>query len=122
MIEGSIWFMFPIYNLWIVVFTLFVSIVFISIFQKDRSRRVSVIKKISEFALFFGSFAFLLGILASILGYFQAIDAIEQAGDMSTHVMGSGFKVATLPALYGLALLILAFVVWYTAKVLRKQM
>lgn len=113
--------MVPIYNLWIVVFTLFVSILFISIFHKDRSRRVLIIKKISEFALFFGSFAFLIGILGSILGYFQAIYAIEQAGDISTHVMGSGFKVATLPALYGFALLILAFVVWYTAKVLRKQ-
>lgn len=113
--------MVPVYNLWAVVFALFISLIIVGFLIKEKSRRVLIKKKLSELALFFGSFAFLWGILGSILGYFQAIDAIEQASDISIHIMGSGFKVATLPALYGLGLFVISFVVWYALGFIRKR-
>ena len=113
--------MLPIYLLWLSTVTLIVCMSLIYIFINDKIRKAAVVKKISEIALFFGSFAFLIGILGSILGYYQSIDEIEKAADMPSEIMASGFKLATIPTCYGLALLILSFFVWYLFKALRKH-
>jgi len=120
MIEGGVNFMIPIYLLWLSTVTLIVCMTLIYIFINDKVRKAAVVKKISEVALFFGSFAFLIGVLGSILGYYQAIDAIEKATGMESGVMASGFKVATIPTCYGLALLFLSFLVWFLFRARRK--
>lgn len=121
MIEGGVNFMLPIYLLWLSTITLIVCMTLIYIFINDKIRKAAVVKRISEVALFFGSFAFLIGVLGSILGYYLTIDVIEKATGMPTEVMASGFKVATIPAFYGLALMILSFFVWFIFRARRKH-
>jgi len=121
MIEGGVNFMLPIYLLWLSMVTLIVCITLIYIFVSDKIRMAAVVKKISEIALFFGSFAFLIGVLGSILGYYQAIDVIEKATSMPSKIMATGFKLATIPTCYGLALLILSFLVWFLFRARRNQ-
>ena len=121
MIEGGVNFMIPIYLLWLSAITLIVCMTLIYIFINDKIRKAAVVKKISEVALFFGSFAFLIGVLGSILGYYQAIDVIEKATSMPSKIMATGFKLATIPTFYGLALLILSFLVWFIFRARRNH-
>jgi len=54
--------------------------------------------------------AFMLGILGQVLGLYQAMSAIQQAGAVSPALLAGGFQVSLVPPMYGLILFILSLV------------
>lgn len=107
--EGGIAFMLPIYLLYAVNLVLVVVLLVRFIRKQQREN----LKKLSEMILFFGSFAFLLGILGQAIGIIQALDAIQAAGDVSLGLMAGGFKVSMIAPMYGFMLFIVSFLVWF---------
>lgn len=112
LIEGGISFMLPIYVMYAVNLVL-VAILFLGYMRKQQRKNA---KKLSETILFFGSFAFLLGILGQAVGIMQALDAIQVAGDVSFGLMVGGFKVSMIAPMYGFMLFILSFIVWFVYR------
>jgi biopolymer transport protein ExbB/TolQ len=109
LIEGGIWFMLPIYVLYAVNLVLAFILFAIHIRKQERKNA----KKMSETILFFGSFAFLLGVFGQVIGIMQVMDAIQAAGDVSLSIIAGGFRISMLPPVYGFVLFILSFVVWF---------
>lgn len=117
LIEGGITFMLPVYVLYAVNLVL-VIILFTGYFRKQPGKNA---KKLSEAILFFGSFAFLIGLLGQAVGIMEALDAIEAAADVSFGLMVGGFKVSMLAPMYGFILFILSFVVWFIYRAISKR-
>jgi len=59
-----------------------------------------------------GSLSFMLGILAQAIGIYQALIAIQAAGDVSPAIIFGGFKVSMIAPLYGLVIFVLTLIVW----------
>jgi hypothetical protein len=58
-----------------------------------------------------GSLAFMLGILAQTIGIYQALVAIQQAGDVSPAMIFGGFKVSMIAPMYGLIILVITLII-----------
>ncbi|MGF7138346.1 MotA/TolQ/ExbB proton channel family protein [Roseimarinus sediminis] len=110
--EGGIWFMLPIYLMYAVNLVL-LAILLAGYIRKQQRKNA---KRMSEAILFFGSFAFLLGILGQAIGIMQALDAIQAAGDVSLGLMAGGFKVSMIAPMYGFMLFIVSFLVWFVYR------
>ncbi|MGE0089690.1 MAG: MotA/TolQ/ExbB proton channel family protein [Bacteroidales bacterium] len=117
LIEGGIFFMLPIYLMWIVVIIL--TIRFILLLKKDN--KDLRLKRTNDSILFTGSFAFLFGLFGQIIGLFGAMEAIYSAGDISPALMAAGFMISLLTVIYGFALLLLSSIVWFIFKNLIKK-
>ncbi len=109
--------MLPVYVLYAVNLVL-VAILFTGYFRKQPRKNA---QKMSETILFFGSFAFLLGILGQAIGIMAALDAIEAAGDVSFGLMVGGFKVSMIAPMYGFMLFIFSFVVWFIYRTISRS-
>jgi len=110
--DGGIFFMSIIYILWIVTIIFIVRSVWLSK-QKSNSDKP---KKASEYILFFGSLAFLIGLLAQVVGFFGAFDAIQAAGDVSPSMIAGGLRISFLAPLYGFVLFIISIIAWFTIR------
>ena len=115
LIEGSFWWMLPIYILWVVVIVL--TIILIAKHLKNKSNN----KGLREVILFLGSFTLLWGILGQITGLLGAMDAIYAAGDIAPGLIAMGFKISMLPTTYGFVLFIVSFIVWFVARRLSRE-
>jgi hypothetical protein len=62
--------------------------------------------------LHLGVFAFILGILAQTLGLFQAMNAIQHAGDISPALLAGGLRLSFITTIYGLLILTISFLAW----------
>lgn len=49
-----------------------------------------------------GLLALVSGIVYELLGFFSALGAIQQAGDISMGLLAGGFRAACIPLIYGL--------------------
>lgn len=49
-----------------------------------------------------GLLALVTGIVYELLGFFNALGVIQQAGDISPTLLAGGFRVACIPIIYGL--------------------
>ncbi|HOO83302.1 MAG TPA: MotA/TolQ/ExbB proton channel family protein [Prolixibacteraceae bacterium] len=116
LIEGGVSFMLPVYVLYAVNLTLV--IILITNFFRKQIRNA---KKLTEAILFFGSLAFLIGLLGQAVGIMAALDAIETAGDVSLGLMAGGFKVTMIVPMYGFMLFILSLIVWFIFRALNKE-
>ncbi|OFY44300.1 MAG: hypothetical protein A2X18_01435 [Bacteroidetes bacterium GWF2_40_14] len=119
MIEGGVMFMVPIYTLWLAVICLSVLVVVFLFTKAGRNRKL--MKRMSDWILFLGSMAFLLGILGHTLGLIQILEVIQQIGAVSQNVLAGGLKVAMYPAMFGFVLLIFAFVVWFVMRTFGRE-
>lgn len=63
-----------------------------------------------------GVLGFFLGILSQAVGLIQAFQAIEQVGQVSPAMLAGGLKVSMIAPVYGLIILIVAFVGWSVLK------
>lgn len=63
--------------------------------------------------LFWGSFAFIAGLLGTIVGIYQAARAVEAAGAVSTSVLWGGFKMTLITTQFGLIVLLLSALLWF---------
>lgn len=59
-----------------------------------------------------GSLAFMLGLLAQTIGLYQAMRAIERAGDVSPTLIFGGFKVSLIAPIYGLIIFVITLAIW----------
>jgi len=110
---GGIYFMLPIYLMWIVVF--FFSIKFlVNYFSSNRDE--NKLKKQNSIILFIGSFAFLFGLLGQIIGLYSALQAIQAAHDISPALMAGGLRVSSIAPLYGLVLFLISGVIWFVYR------
>jgi hypothetical protein len=66
--------------------------------------------------LFWGGFAFITGILGTLVGMIIASQAIEAAGDISTRLVWGGIKVSLLSSALGAMILGLAGLLWFVLQ------
>ncbi len=109
-IEGGPFFMSLIYIMWIIVIV-FVVVSVVSYFSPKSTEKFLL--RQSSWILFFGSLAFLTGIFAQMVGFYEAMHAIQQAGDISPALIAGGFRVSLLAPLYGFLLLLLSALYWF---------
>ena len=113
LIEGGIYFMLPIYVMWIMVFAMAIS--FLAI-HAGKNRNLFKLKTLNSLIIFTGSFAFLLGLLGQTIGIYQAMDVIQQIGDVSPALIAGGIKVSLLAPLYGFVLFLVSGIIWFVFR------
>lgn len=113
LIEGGIYFMLPIYIMWIVV--LFFTIRFLLNYFSE-NKNTEKLKKQNSTILFVGSFAFLFGIFGQIIGFFQILDFISREGSVAPSIIAGGLKISLLAPLYGFVLLLISSLIWFSFK------
>ncbi len=116
--EGGPLFMTMIYALWILV--LILAIRWIYIYVKGQST-TEKLRRQNNSILFAGSFGFLLGIFGQAIGLYGAFQAIYTAGDISPALIAGGLRVSMLTTLYGLALLLVSWLIWLTFRHLNRS-
>lgn len=99
MYEGGPYFMFPSLLILIVIVILIVK-GFLNL-KKDDSKTLSLISSIGLFALIWGVFGQLLGLL-------QVFDYIQTAGETPTTVLAGGLKVSMLPTIFGVIIFLIS--------------
>ncbi|HAF29502.1 MAG TPA: hypothetical protein DCG75_10685 [Bacteroidales bacterium] len=113
LVIGGIYFMLPIYMMWIVV--IFFSIKFlVNYFSGNKD--LKKLSKQNSLILFIGSFAFLFGLLGQVIGLSQALQAIQAAGDISPALMAGGLRVSLLAPLYGFVLFLISGIIWFVYR------
>ncbi len=66
--------------------------------------------------LFWGGFAFISGMLGSIVGVIIAFQSIEAAGEVSATLVAGGIKVALLSSVAGVMILGFAALLWFALQ------
>ena len=56
----------------------------------------------------YGNLALASGILGSFIGFYSALDAIQQVGNVSQAILADGFKVAFISLIYGIIVYIVS--------------
>jgi biopolymer transport protein ExbB/TolQ len=118
LVEGGIFFMLPIYIIWVVSIVL-IALLAYRLFAKD-SAKLNKSKSLSELILFLGSFTFLWGILGQVIGMLEALTVIQAVGDISPALIAGGIKVSLYAPTSGFVLFFITFIAWYIARRLRK--
>lgn len=59
-----------------------------------------------------GSTAFILGILGQVIGLYDAMSAIQAAGDVSPAMLAGGFQVSMIAPMYGMILFVISLIAY----------
>ncbi|HPD95047.1 MAG TPA: MotA/TolQ/ExbB proton channel family protein [Tenuifilaceae bacterium] len=110
LIEGGLWWMLPIYILWLTVIVLTALLIVRYLKTGEDSKRIR------EVILFLGSFAFLYGMLGQALGIMQMMNCVGEVGNIAPAIIAKGFVISMLPTMYGFVLMLVSFIVWFVAK------
>lgn len=113
LVEGGIWFMLPIYLMWIAVIVLIV--LFLAKYKKTQTVRRALIR-MNELIVFLGSLALLYGLLGQVIGFFEALSAIERVGKMAPALIAGGLKISFLAPIYGFVLFLLSGIAWFVFR------
>jgi hypothetical protein len=84
---------------------------------KKQNRKLRQQKILILSIIYIGSFAAVWGILGQGLGIYQALYAIQRAGDISPALIVGGIKISMIAPLYGLIILLIASLLWFFSKV-----
>lgn len=106
---GGIYFMLPIVALWLVTLVLGTY----TVAKAQSGPATEKLRKTNNLVLFLGSFAFLIGLLAQVIGLLEAFQAIERAGDISPALIAGGLRVSFIAPVYGFVLFIISLLVWF---------
>lgn len=68
-----------------------------------------------------GSTAFMLGLLAQVIGIYQMISAIQEAGDVSPALIMGGFQVTLIAPAYGLVLFIVSLIGYLALNMIHRS-
>jgi len=118
-IEGGPFFMSLVYIMWIIVIVFVVKSV-INYFSPKATEKFLL--RQSSWILFLGSLAFLTGIFAQMVGFYEDMHVLQEAGDVSPKLIAGGFKVSLLAPLYGFLLLLLSALYWFLyRKIVQKK-
>ena len=108
-----------VYIMWIIVIVFVVKSV-INYFSPKATEKFLL--RPSSWILFFGSLAFLTGIFAQMVGFYEAMHVLQEVGDVSPKLIAGGFKVSLLAPLYGFLLLLLSALYWFLyRKIVQKK-
>ena len=113
LVDGGPFFMSLIYLMWLGVIVMVIRL-FLNL--KKRQKSVAKLSRQNENILFLGSFAFLFGILAQVIGFFEALGVIAKMGDVSPALIAGGLKVSLLAPLYGFVLFLISSIVWFFSR------
>jgi biopolymer transport protein ExbB/TolQ len=113
LIIGGIYFMLPIYLIWVTV--IYLSVKFL-IAYKSENIDLNKLNKLNSVILFLGSFAFLFGLFTQILGLYGALISIQAAGDISPALMAGGLRISFLAPLYGFGIFLISGIVWFVFR------
>lgn len=69
-----------------------------------------------SYILLFGSLSLVVGILGQGIGLFQAMIAIQAAGDISPSLIAGGFKASMIAPLYGIIIFVISLLFWGILK------
>jgi hypothetical protein len=69
-----------------------------------------------NYIILFGSLSLIFGILGQGIGLFYAMEAIQEAGDISPALIAGGFRVSMITPLYGILIFILSLIFWGVLK------
>jgi hypothetical protein len=108
---GGAFNMIPIWTLWLAVIVLTIYLVYRD--YKGGKKYAVQGRKLREWILFLGCFAFLWGVFCQLLDIMAALDDIQKVGMISANVLAGGIKVSLIPPLEGYILLMFSFVVWF---------
>lgn len=78
----------------------------------DMAKGKSVSKSTLKNIPIAGSLAFVLGILGQAIGLYDAMGAIQAAGDVSPALVAGGFQVSMIAPLYGLVIFVLTLIIY----------
>ncbi len=116
--EGGAFFMSLVYLMWIIVSALVLRFIFLYRSNKDSQK----LKRTNDGILFFGSFAFLLGITGQMVGLIDAFDVIQNMNNASVRpgMLAGGLKVTFIAPIFGMMLLMLSAIIWFVFRNLKK--
>ncbi len=103
-------FMSVIYALWVVV--IFIVIKFLINYFSDK-KDLQKLTNLNSMILFIGSFTFLLGLFAQMIGMYNALACVHEAGDISPALIAGGIGVSLIAPLYGFGLLLISSITWF---------
>ncbi|WP_461630698.1 MotA/TolQ/ExbB proton channel family protein [Labilibaculum euxinus] len=116
--EGGAFFMSLVYLMWIAVFTLAVR--FVILYRSNKNPQK--LKRTNDSILFFGSFAFLIGITGQMVGLVAAFDIVRKVGNagVTPQYLAGGLKVTFIAPLIGLLLFMISAIIWFVFRNLKQ--
>lgn len=85
--------------------------------RATRAQADPVLETRIDAVLFWGGWAAVVGVLGTLVGIAMAARAIERIGRVSESLVWGGIRVALIPTVFGLLVLIVALVVWFALRV-----
>ena len=64
----------------------------------------------------FGLLAVVTGVLGQLIGLFDALKFIEEAGQIAPGMLAAGLRVSMIVTLYGLIIYVISLIIWITLK------
>jgi hypothetical protein len=115
-VSGGALYMHPI----TLVFIANLVLIIITILQIVQKKNVN--QKLIEMGKQLGGLALALGVFSTVVGLFQAFDALENSKDIIPfQVIMGGLKVALITALYGLIVFCISQLVYIILKLITRQ-
>ncbi|WP_321515485.1 MotA/TolQ/ExbB proton channel family protein [Marinifilum fragile] len=116
--EGGPTFMSLVYLMWIIV--IIQAIRFIILYRGNKNPLK--LKRTNDSILFFGSFAFLIGITGQMVGLIEAFDTIQSMGanSISPGLLAGGLKVSFIAPFFGMMLLMISAIIWFVCRNLKE--
>jgi biopolymer transport protein ExbB/TolQ len=76
----------------------------------------AVVKQGISLILEIGRFGLIVGVFGQIVGLFQGFSVIEEVGGVSMEMLAGGLKISSISTLYGLLILIVAYVFYFILR------
>lgn len=103
-------------SLMLLMVILLAIIVLVKLSDQSKSDRITL-KNLILVILYLGSFSAVWGILGQGLGIYQALYAIQMAGDISPALILGGIKISMIAPIYGVSILLLSSIIWLGLKI-----
>jgi len=115
-IEGGIYFTFPLFLMLAANFSILVYLAIARVQKRQfNTKWLGAVKQI-------GGLAAVWGILGTIIGLFNAFDALEAMNEMiAPQIIMGGLKVAIITAIYGLSIFCLSMLAYIIVKLASSQ-
>lgn len=111
--QGGVLFM-SILTIVLIVMVVWVVYHTVQYLKSNSGKLETIIRKIG-YTRSIGLFALVLGIFGQLLGLYQALTVIEQAGDISPALIFGGLKISMIAPIYGMIIFLISLVLWFIA-------
>lgn len=74
-----------------------------------------------DMILLFGSLSVVIGLMAQVIGMYQAFGAIYAAGDISPSLMAAGFQISLITPIYGSFYFVFSLLAWGILREIYKR-